>query len=554
MSLRARLIIFAAVAFSIGLFWLTDLPLGIYGEWTWDRIDHPVGTLVLLGALQAAVFFAVFALVAWAGSIQIGTATRKELAAWLLTLIVAGFAWLHAVQDAPPAGWDSAKVPFVLYYPSSSGYFHKARYEVEDTAEFLRDYESTVRDGDVLHEGTHPPGLVVLFRGLLWFAEATPGLASLPGAVMPESAKEGFDFIDGQTVGTPQALFDRDRSVIWFAAMLTQLAAAGVIVPLFFLIRLTLDRETAWRAVCFWPLVPAVAMFIPKSDVLFSFAACLLVCTWLYAVRAASMRLSVFVPLLLGALAGAIGWLGLFCSLAFLPAGAIAVLASVSLFRSPLRGDESDAGKASRAARLGSSAKLHSLPALGGILSFVALTIIVALAWDLNLPRVWQLNYANHARFYEVSPRSYFGWLLINPVELTLALGAPLAVMLFFSRRRPAADEVGFSFAQRAALAFGNPKNAAPVAVGLVWGLLWLTGKNSGEAARLWIPLMPLVIWAGAGAWSRAQSNVSPESLDENEQRQSSRDWLVVLAVQATVCLLTVLRVSGFMKERGLVD
>ena len=230
------------------------------------------------------------------------------------------------------------------------------------------------------------------------------------------------------------------------------------------------------------------------------------------------------------------------------------MLASVSLFRSPLRGDESDAGKASRAARLGSSAKLHSLPALGGILSFVALTIIVALAWDLNLPRVWQLNYANHARFYEVSPRSYFGWLLINPVELTLALGAPLAVMLFFSRRRPAADEVGFSFAQRAALAFGNPKNAAPVAVGLVWGLLWLTGKNSGEAARLWIPLMPLVIWAGAGAWSRAQSNVSPESLDENEQRQSSRDWLVVLAVQATVCLLTVLRVSGFMKERGLVD
>jgi hypothetical protein len=549
MSLRARLIIFVAAACSIGLFWLTDIPLGIPGEWTWDRIEHEGATVALLGALQSAVFFGVFALVAWAGSKQIAAATRKALAGWLLALIAAGFAWLHAVQEAPPSGWDSAKIPFVMYYPSSSGYFYKAEFEVDDTSGFLRDYESIVREGDVLHEGTHPPGLVVLFRGLIHLAEMAPSLAALPEAAMPESAKDGFDFIRNKTAGTPRSLTRRGQSVIWLAAMLTQLAAVAVIVPLFLLIRLTFDRETAWRTVCFWPLIPALAMFIPKSDVLFSFVSCLLVCVWLYAVRAASIRKSSLTPIALGALAGAIGWLGLFCSLAFLPAGAIAVLASVFFFRGPLDGDETAGGQSGVGTRLRWSATLLWRPAVGGFLSFAALTALVALAWDLNLPRVWQLNYANHARFYEVSPRSYLGWLLVNPVELVLAIGVPVSVMLF-SRR----STLDVDFEQRESSASGSSHKAVALAVGSVWGLLWLTGKNSGEAARLWIPLMPMALWIGAAAWSQPKSAATQQPLDENAGRSSTRDWLIVLTVQAVVCLLTVLRVSGFMKERGLVE
>ncbi|MDA1249031.1 MAG: hypothetical protein O2820_07375 [Planctomycetota bacterium] len=552
MSLRARLIIFAAAAFSIGMFWLTDIPLGISGEWTWDRIEQESGTLALLGAIQAAIFFAVFALVAWAGSKQIAAATRTELAGWLLALIAAGFGWLHAVQETPPSGWDSAKIPFVMYYPSSSGYFYKAEFEVDDTTKFLRDYESIVREGDVLHEGTHPPGLVVLFRGLIRLAEMAPSLASLPEAVMPESAAEGFDFIREKTAGTPRALSRRGESVIWLAAMLTQLAGVAVVVPLFLLIRLTLDRETAWRMVSFWPLLPALAIFIPKSDVLFSFGSSLLVCTWLYAVRAASIRNSSLTPLVLGALAGLIGWLGLFCSLAFLPSGAIAVLASVLLFRTPSVEVSSEAAteRSAMATQLRWSAKLHWKPALGGFVSFAVLTTLVAIVWDLNLPRVWQLNYANHARFYEVSPRSWLGWLLVNPVELVLAIGVPVSLMLF-SRRGSAVDAESASGQSRAS---GCPHSAVTLAVGTVWGLLWLTGKNSGEAARLWIPLMPMALWVGAAAWNQPKSATTQQSLDGNARRGMVRDWLIVLTVQAVVCLLTVLRVSGFLKERGLIE
>ena len=32
-----------------------------------------------------------------------------------------------------------------------------------------------------------------------------------------------------------------------------------------------------------------------------------------------------------------------------------------------------------------------------------------------------------------------------------------------------------------------------------VWVLLWLSGKNMGEAARLWLILMPWPVWLAAG-------------------------------------------------------
>jgi len=543
MSLRVRLIIFAAAAISIGLFSLTEIPLGIPGEWTWNRIRYSGGFwLTLPAVLLALATFAVLALVAWSGGRRVMESSRAELAGWLLALMATGFIWLHAVQNTPPAGLDAAKFPFVLYYPSSSGYFFKASYEVENTAGFLRDYEETVRNGDTLHEGTHPPGLFVLFRGLIAFAEAAPDVAALPQIVLPQSGQDGFNFIRSMS---PRPLSEQDQTVLWLAAMLTQLAAVLVIVPLFFLIRLTLNRVTAWRAICFWPLVPAVAVFIPKSDVLFAFGASLLVCLWLYSVRVASFGPSTShrtAAFLLGAAAGAVGWLGLFCSLAFLPAGAIAVVASILLFRKP--GTEAEAGESRFKTQLLWSARLHLLPLAGGVVSFVALTGLVWAAWALNLLRVWQINYANHARFYEVSPRSYFGWLLVNPLELTLALGAPLAVLAVCGVCREAGNEkarLGFR-------ALFQTRLAIPVAVGLIWGLLWLTGKNSGEAARLWIPLMPLAVWAGAAVWSHDETSSYKADPEEN----GTRDWLIALGVQALVCLATVLLVTGFLKEEGV--
>ena len=109
MSLRVRLIIFAAAAISIGLFSLTEIPLGIPGEWTWNRIRYSGGFwLTLPAVLLALATFAVLALVAWSGGRRVMESSRAELAGWLLALMATGFIWLHAVQNTPPAGLDAA--------------------------------------------------------------------------------------------------------------------------------------------------------------------------------------------------------------------------------------------------------------------------------------------------------------------------------------------------------------------------------------------------------------------------------------------------------------
>src|SRR5690606_13266519 len=147
--------------------------------------------------------------------------------------------------------------------------------------------------------------------------------------------------------------------------------------------------------------------------------------------------------------------------------------------------------------------------------AFGLLTAFVWFAFDLNLLAVWLSNYQNHAGFYDAYDRTYWKWLLVNPVELAFSIGLPAIAALVVSLiQRPAIDLRG---------------PFVPVAI--VLGLLWLSGKNSGEAARLWLFLMPWVLWIAASIW-------------QGDER--SRHWRAVLVAQALVSLATSLRVSGF--------
>ncbi|MGH7201014.1 MAG: hypothetical protein ACREJB_10450, partial [Planctomycetaceae bacterium] len=184
---------FAAVALlgSAGVavwLWGTDLPLGVPGEWTWDRIRDG-GERVAEGLHGAAI--AVIAAALYVGFCAAGArptaagAQRWETALWLLGLVVAGFGWLWFVQDAPPVPHERSRSVRVLYYPGSSGYFHVARYEITETGAFLAGYEHRMAEGDVLHAGTHPPGLFLLYRGLIAACDRWPRLVDFARATEP---------------------------------------------------------------------------------------------------------------------------------------------------------------------------------------------------------------------------------------------------------------------------------------------------------------------------------------------------------------------------------
>lgn len=523
-STRGLISVVVLSGISIAFLWLTDIPPGIPGEWTWERISiSDAGFEVALGAAQTAIAGVVYILVAWLGSRRIANCSRVELSGWLVGIATVGFGWMLAVQETPPSGWRMSKAAFVLYYPGSSGYFYKARYEISDSAEFLRGYEDLMAEGDVLHTGTHPPGLFLFYRTLINEMEHRPAVAEFITSTATDSITEAFEIIDANESRSGRGLTASDQAVIWLTTLLTQACCVLTLLPVFLLVRQSYSRDTSWRIAAFWPLLPALAIFVPKSDVLFVLPAALLTWTWLDAAR----RQSFF----MGVLAGVTGFAGLFCSLAFLPVGLIAFVASLLGSIDSSTGDQSssDCWKAS-VRQLAMPVSLWK-PILGGFLGVIGLTVAVSLACEMNLLSIWIHNYHNHAAFYEKFPRTVWKWWLINPLELTVAAGVPVMFLMAVSVNRN----------------LRSWKHALPqpllISFLAVWTLLWLSGKNSGEAARLWCPLLPVLLAVSASGMGQASDalNSTTETGSNNE-----RPWLILLACQAVVCAATVMKVSGF--------
>jgi hypothetical protein len=517
MSAAARLTVIAvAAAVSMALLWLTQIPLGIPGEWVWNRIEYMDGaTETLLGIAQFGIIGAIYVLLAWQGQRHVDTCSRRELVAWLSGLVLVGFAWLVAVQEGPRDEYRLSKAPFVLYYPASSGYFHAARYDIASVPQLLRTYEQRMEKGDVLHEGTHPPGLYVLYRWLISLVDGTPALVAVSDATMPKSFQDACDTIDYARQLSADPLKPEDRTVMWLASLLTMLCAAAAVVPLFALVLQTESRAVAWKTVAFWPLIPVLAIFTPKSDVLFVFPAALLIMLWMLAVRHQSV--------VLGALAGLTGWFGLFLSLVFLPIGLVAFIAGM-LTAMPAERESARAGLYRALLRIRS-------PAVAGLVVVMAATALLYQFAEINLARVWWLNWQNHAGFYDQYSRTVSGWLLVNPVELAFAVGAPIACLAVTSvanALRPDRCEL----------------RPVVLAVVFVWGLLWLSGKNSGEAARLWIPLLPLLMWVMANGLRGEATRGDIVEPSARSLRESG--FIVALVIQMIVSGGTVLRVSGF--------
>jgi hypothetical protein len=157
----------------------------------------------------------------------------------------------------------------------------------------------------------------------------------------------------------------------------------------------------------------------------------------------------------------------------------------------------------------------------------------------VNLLNVWWLNYQNHAGFYRQYPRTYWKWLLANPIEVSFAAGLPIVVLAV----------IGCWTVIRDARYHRDPtartrflKMVGPLM--FVWGLLWLTGKNSGEAARIWVLLFPWLIWFA----SLKVESMLPASTNARLREQAV---VALWLLQFAVCILTVARVRGFHPESG---
>ena len=547
-SRRFWIILITLTAGSIALVWWPAVPLGIPGEWTWSRIPADTAFGMISGTTIVTIIAAIYLLYVGIAATRLSRCGRFEVAAWLTGLTVIAFAWLWHVQENQPAGYGLSKAAWVLYYPETSGYFYEALYEIDDAGEFLSSYESRMEEGDYLHIGTHPPGLFLLHKALIEVCHRYPGLSRSLRDTQPESVQLAFQVLSLNTQRTGLPLRPADTSALWLAALLTQAAAIVAVVPLYHLLRFWHPRETAWKAIAFWPLIPALAIFLPKSDALFPLIAFSFLYLWAKCLRTRGVivlngssdvrhrsALSVLRTinrwlreshLVCAMLAGLTLWLGMLFSLALLPIALIAAVFSFIELRKPSADQNSV-----------SFPKRCAMTYGAGAVTFLVLSILAGILFDINLLSVWVLNFQNHASFYEHFERTRLKWLLVNPLELSLATGVPLTGLAALSVLRLLRGTSSNAHSGNSFLCSGI----------LVWGILWLSGKNMGEAARLWIVMMPILVVTASSVLSMP----SNDAITEESDKSPIRNWLILLALQASVCVFTANRVDGFHLSRA---
>lgn len=459
-AVGAALVAGFSVALRAGRF-----PLGVPGQWEWQRVRLGSSTWSILVALTAVAGYS--ALVARGWKSAVGAWSRWGEAGWLAGLVVAAVGVQVLVQEGAPEGHGLSKWIFALHAPGSSGYFTVAKAQMAEPGRFLADYPAWIARQDALHVGTHPPGLFLSSRAILGAMEANPGLARKvvdwsPGSVglAIRALRESGDF--------PRS----DAASLALTGALTLLACGSTVVPIYLLARSSLPAPAAWASAAFWPLVPSALLFQPTADTAFP-----LLSTSALALAAWARKSEGARGIGLAVASGVAMAAGMVFSLAFLPVGAIVGL---MVLAPPGPG-------------WGRRAGLIAATGAG----FLAATLTWWAATSANPFVIWWWNQRNHARFYDEYPRSYRAWVLANPVELAVALGLPTTAW--------------------AVVGLGPPDRGPRVAWAtlLVLALLTLGGRNLSEVARLWLPMMPPLLVAagsgldrlGAGPWHLAASS-----------------------------------------------
>jgi hypothetical protein len=465
MPVKIRLVlVLAAQASLVGLVTISVgarlIPLGVPGEWEWLRVrEYPSWDSLLLAATGVSVYAAF---VAFGLRKLTPKRSRAFETIWLSGLVLAAVGVQFIVPTGAAPGYDLSKWAAVNYLPGSAGYFQIARRQAaHDPWRFLADYPRWIRNQDVFHVGTHPPGLIVTQCVLLGIMERSPELSGFLVAHMPASVEAGFR-VFGNHDRDP--LSRNDRAALYATALLTLLACAGTVVPLYLLGRSGLPAPIAWAAAALWPLVPAANLFQPVADTAYPLisTSALALAAWAARLNRAAGRPSL-TGLSLAASSGATMAFGMAFTLAFLPVGVI--VAVLLLFQSPTP------WRRRNLLVLATGAGFLAV-LLGGWVTTRANPFVIA-SWNLR----------HHAEFYVDYPRTYRVWLFVNFVELIIALGLP-SVVLF---------AVGL-FTERASI---PPTFLATL---FVLAILDATGRNMGETPRLWLLFMPpLLLVSGLG-------------------------------------------------------
>lgn len=450
-------------------------------EWEWTY--RPLG----LEPVAAVVATLAAGLIAWAVSRPRPTRSSPRT---VLGLIVLGLVFTFNLVAAQPEGLD--RVLRSLASRNSFGYVFDAGL-APSTRELLADYPRATA-GLYQHSRTHPPGPLLLVRGLdavgPGLQPLLPGEGGLWARAGEELDREAQRARDRRRPAPREGAMPSPGAVVLLALLLPGLSALAA-APLH---RLALDwglsPRPALLAAGLWLLVPARSLFTPSLD---QALPALLVTA---AVLATPSRPGFWRPLAAGVLAG-------LCTV--MTYGYVVML--------PLL-----AGLAAFEAKEPGRFRLNLVrPVLLGA-GFLLPWLALAGFGGYDVWPAFQIAMAEH-RSIAVLPRSYETWLLWNPYDFALLLGPAVLGLA------GVAGSAGI-----AAIPSCVPARTLAFRTGawLWWGtllLLLFAGSVRGEVGRIWLMFMPFACLFAA------------EMVAGHEHEGKAAGWLVLLQGALAVAL-----------------
>ena len=456
---------------------------GLRGEWVWRsnalpvQMWPPLAAGVCLAALSALLCRAR----AWEAMRPLGRGLSLAL------LILVAFSLQIALLNAVGTPWITPGAYIVS--PNATTYFGVAL-GVQDPADWVARYHDLLPTLPY-HAATHPPGFMLLFLAIQRACTAlvdphSPALADLA---------TGYSDLFGLGLAPPDA-----AAAIVGALAIALIGALGLL-PIYFLARRLSNPVAAICSTCLAASMPGLLLLGASPDLvvmsLTIFALCLGYCAW----RGKSAPL--------GILAGLAVAVGLFFTLGFALVGAWAALWIVF----------GALGSGSRSRALRRALIAGSL----GLAGFAVFYLALYLLYGYQPVAVTLEALSAHRGVTTVeAARTYWKWLLMNPVECAIFGGLPLTVAALWSRR-----------------ALRTPDYARLRAFLISWlvlfALLDLSGTVRGEVGRIWLFLLwPTAL--AAGAWCAR----SPD-------RRGAVPLLVLLQVTQTLLMKAYLTMYSIL-------
>lgn len=325
---------------------------------------------------------------------------------------------------------------------------------LRDLPDFLANYRKET--GMVSGIALDPPGLLAAFRTVVSAFEKSPGLADTFGALLkPLQCQDPI-----------VSLWTNAEYAAAWPQMFMPLWAGLTVVPLRRFGRLVFGVEAANKAVALWPLIPGIALFVPRLNTLYPLLTLtMLIFLWIGITRQ---------KLIYVAIAGFILSVGTFLNLSLAPLGLLAglLIFGVAIQKKSV-GVQTFLVLATFGITVGSIWCIYY--ALSGISSLEIIGL--GLGTHLNLDR------------------PYLPWLFLHPWDMFMFIGLPIALIALSKGWQATRNEASSRLFLAALL--------------ITTIILILSGTARGETGRVWLFFSPLWLLVATNTrWQFAQ--ISP--------------------------------------------